>query len=642
MSLQGQYRPLNPRLGTHYAIFVSAFAALIIVLGLLEQLGARKLWLSHTMIVLPLLLYLTVAVITRTLDLHEFFSASRRIPPVFGGLALAVTVIGGVGLFTLTGSLYLIGFDALALAIGWISGFALAAVLFVPYLRKSGAYTLPGFFRLRFDSPLLGAVAGLLLLPPAVILLAAELRIGAFVTSLFASVSFEIAVVCGALLIFATLVIGGLRSLSWTQSVQYIVMLAGLMIPLVVVSVQETNLPLPQLTYGSLLEQTSSNELAIGATPATPPPMLGGLPGERPEPATKPFLQAFGALSRMDFTLLGFCILAGTAAMPALLLRAGSATHPQQSRKLMGWGTLFLGLFLITAPAYAVFAKFLTLKQIAGVAPSQLPGWVGGLRDAGLAIFTDQNKDGVLSASELLISRDGVSLSLPIMAGLPFILVVFAATAGIAATLSAGAAHAFAAGSAISDDLYHGALHRSATAGKRLIVARLAILMITLTTAWFVISSDFDVLRAAISALSLAGATFLPALVLSVWWKRTTKWGVLAAMLAGSAVTGAHMFLQMTGTGGLVPGLSGLLAGVLGVPLGLVAGIAASLLTPKPSSQIEALVDDMRDPSGEALLDKAMRLAPLRNRPELPAPANDLAPPAAPKPAATGAPDAKA
>jgi cation/acetate symporter len=618
MSLQSQYRPLNPRLGTHYAIFASAFLALLLVLSLLEQLGARKLWLSHTMIVVPLILYLIVAALTRTLDLHEFFSVSRRIPPVFGGLALAVTAIGGVGLFALTGSLFLIGFDALALAIGWISGFALAAVLFVPYLRKAGAYTLPGFFRLRFNSPLLGAVGGLLLLPPAVILLAAELRIGAFVTSLFASVSFEIAVMCGAGLIIVTLVLGGLRSLTWTQSVQYMVVLAGLMVPLVVVSVQVTNLPLPQLTYGGLLEQTSINEVALGTTPATPAPLLGGLPGERPEPALKPFLQAFGAISRMEFALLIFCILAGTAVMPALLQRAGTATHTLQSRRLMGWGTLFLGLFLITAPAYAVFAKYLTLQQIVGVTPLQLPSWINGLRDAGLANFSDRNGDGLISASELLMSRDGVALSLPIMAGLPFILVVFAATAGIAATLAAGAAHAFAAGTTISDDLYHGMIHRTATPGKRLIVARLAMALLALGAAWYVTQRDFDVLRAAICALSLTGAAFLPALLLSIWWKRTTKWGALAAMLVGAGVASAHMVLQLSGNGALWPNLSGLLAAILGVPAGLVTGIAVSLVTPKPSAEMNALTDDMRDPSGEALLDKAVRLAPLRNRPELP------------------------
>jgi cation/acetate symporter len=346
--------------------------------------------------------------------------------------------------------------------------------------------------------------------------------------------------------------------------------------------------------------------------------MLGGLPGERPEPAVKPFLQAFGALSQSNFILLAFCVLAGTAAMPSLLLRAGAAVHTQQSRRLMGWGTLFLGLFLITAPAYAVFAKYITLQQIVGTSPADLPSWISGLKDAGLADFSDRNGDGVISARELLMSRDGVILSLPIMAGLPFILVVFAAAAGIAATLAAGAAHVFAAGSALSDNLFHGILYRSATPGKRLIVARLAMALLAAGAAFYVTTNDFDALRAAILALSLAGAAYLPALLLSIWWKRTTKWGVLAAMLTGSGVAIAHAMLQLSGSGVLFPGLSGLLAGVIGIPAGLIIGVAVSLGTPKPSAELLALADDMRDPSGEALLDKAMRLAPLRKRPELP------------------------
>lgn len=619
MSLQNQFRPPNPRLGTHYAILASVLAAIVLVLALLEQLGARKLWLSHIMIVMPLVIYLTVSVLTRTLDLHEFFSVSRRVPPIFGGLAFAMTAIGGVGLFSLTGSLFLIGFDALAIAVGWIAGFALAGALFVPFMRKVGAYTMPSFLRIRYASPIVGAVAGLLVIPPAIILLAAELRIGAFVTSLFTSISFELAVAIGAVLIAVVLVLGGLRSLSWTQSVQYTVALAGLLVPLFIVSVQETNLPLPQVTYGWLLEQLSINEVAVGTTPTTPAPMLGGLPGERPEAGMKPFLQAFGALTRGDFVMLAICILAGTAAMPGLLLRAGTATNTQQSRRLIGWSTVFLGLFLISAPAYAVFAKHLTLAQIVGANPSDLPGWISGLRGAGLADLSDQNSDGAISASELLMSRDGVVLSLPIMAGLPFIFVVFAATAGIAASLAAGAAHTFAAGSSISNDLFHGLLSRNATPGKRLVVARASIVAITAGTAWYVANNDFDVLRALIAALSLTGAAFLPALILAVFWKRTTKWGAIAAMLVGAGVAGAHMVLELTGAGFLWPGTSGLLGGALGLPLGLVAGIAISLVTPKPAADIDALVDDMRDPSGEALYDKAMRLAAVRNRPELPA-----------------------
>lgn len=619
MSLQNQFRPINPRLGTHYAILASVLTALLIVLALLEQLGVRKLWLSHIMIAFPLLLYLGVSILTRTLNLHEFFSVSRRIPPVFGGLAYAISSIGGTGLIALTGTLYLIGFDALAITAGWIGGFSLAAAMIVPFMRKAGAYTLPGFLRLRYSSPLVGAVAAVLVLPPAFMLLAAELRIAGFVTSLFASVSFEAAVVLAALAIVIVLVLGGLRSLSWTQSVQYTVALAGLLVPLFIVSVTETNLPLPQVTYGWVLEQLSINEVATGTATTSPAPLLGGLPGERPEAAMKPFLQPFGALGRMDFMLLAFCVMSGTAVLPALLLRAGSATNTRQSRRLMAWSTLFLGLFLLSAPAYAVFAKHLTLAQIVGANVSDLPAWVGSLRGAGLADFTDSNRDSVLHASELLVSRDGVVLSLPIMAGLPFILVVFAASAGVAASLAAGAAQAFAAGSSISNDIFSAVAGRRASHSRRLFVARLGMALICAAAAWYVANSDFDVLRAFIAALSLTGAAFLPAIMLSVFWKRTTAWGVLAAMLSGFAVAAVHLFLQVTGAGFLFPGVSGLLAGALGIPVGAIAGVAVSLLTPKPSPETDALVDDMRDPSDEALFDKAMRLADVRARPEIPA-----------------------
>ena len=166
--------------------------------------------------------------------------------------------------------------------------------------------------------------------------------------------------------------------------------------------------------------------------------------------------------------------------------------------------------------------------------------------------------------------------------------------------------------------MYHGILHRTATPGKRLIAARLAMVLLAVGAAWYVTANDFDVLRAAILALSLAGAAYLPALLLSIWWKRTTKWGVLAAMLAGSGIAIAHAMLQLSGFGTVFPGLSGLLAAIVGIPAGLFAGVAVSLATPKPSAELLALADDMRDPSGEALFDKAMRLAPLRKRPELP------------------------
>lgn len=609
MSLQYQYRPVNPRLGTYYATFASAILGLVLVLAMLEQLGARRLWLSHIMILGPVVLYAGVAAATRTLDLHEFFSAGRRVPAVFGGLSLAATTIGGTGFFALTGCLYLIGFDALSLALGWAAGFALCAILFTPFLRKSGAYTLPSFFRQRFNSRIVGAVGALLLLPPVFLLLAAELRIGAFITSLFVSASFETAITAGAVLIAGIAILGGMRSVSWTQCGLYLVVITAFLIPLTVLSVQLTNLPLPQLTYGTIVADLTERETAIGAAQTLPRALDVALPGERPEPSMKQFLASFGAISAVDFLMLAFCFMAGTAALPTLLMRAGTAPSVFESRRAMGWGTLFLALFLISVPAYAAFAKLLNLQELATAGTSGLPDWIGGLRDAGLAALRDSNADGRLDAGEMFISRDGVTLALPIMAGYPFVVAVLVAAGGISATLAAGIAHALTAGAAIGEDLVRGLALPNATPGKRMIAARLGVVATVVLAAWLVAVRDFDILPLVAWAMSLSASTFLPALVLAIWWPRITRWGLVAAMVTGFVVASAYILLTKFGGFAGLFGVSNLVAAVYGVPAGFIAGIGVSYLLADPTPESLAMGDEIRDPSGETIQDRAVRLA---------------------------------
>lgn len=618
MSVQTQYSTVTPRLGTYYAIFASALAAMVVLLLILEQLGARKLWLSHIMIVVPLLCYVIIAATARTIDVHEFYACGRRVPPVYGGLALAATSIGGVGFLALTGALYLIGFDALCFGLGIGAGFVVAAVAIMPYLRKAGAYTLAGFFRERLANPLVGPVASLLVLPPAVILLAAELQLGAFVASLFASVTIEMAIQIGAALIIAMAIFGGVRSLTWTQCAQYIVVIAGFLVPLIIAAIAITTLPLPQLTYGELFERIATHELAIGALRNAPEALAEGLPGIGLEPAVKPFLLAFGAIGAGDFALLTLCFLAGTAVMPGLMMRAGTASDVFEMRRTMGWGTLFIVLFLISAPAFAAFAKFITLHDLVGTPASQLPDWVTRLQEGGLADLRDKNGDGVIGATEVLVLRDTITLALPIMNDLPFILVVLVASAAIAATLAATSAHVVAVANTISEDLYHGVLHRSATPGRRLIVARLCVVALTVLAAWFVTTTEFDVLRAAAWAMSLAASAFLPSLVLAIWWKRTTGWGVLAGMLVGFGLAASYIYLAETGQ--LLFGLSSLLAAVIGVPAGAAAAVAVSYLTPAPAEDIADIVEELRDPSGEALHDRIVRTRQMAEEPSEAAP----------------------
>jgi len=92
-------------------------------------------------------------------------------------------------------------------------------------------------------------------------------------------------------------------------------------------------------------------------------------------------------------------------------------------------------------------------------------------------------------------------------------------------------------------------------------------------------------------------------LVLGVFWKRTTKLGAVAGMLAGLSVCVFYIlstypyFTQMTGwSGARWFGIESISSGVFGVPAGFVVAVAVSLFDRKPDAYTRALVDYIRHP----------------------------------------------
>ena len=74
------------------------------------------------MILVPLALYVVIALGARTLNVEDFFASGRRVPPVYNGAVLAAVLIGGTGFFAYTGTLFFLGFDALAIGLAWTAG----------------------------------------------------------------------------------------------------------------------------------------------------------------------------------------------------------------------------------------------------------------------------------------------------------------------------------------------------------------------------------------------------------------------------------------------------------------------------------------------------------------------------------------
>jgi cation/acetate symporter len=602
MIAPSRQRTPNPHLGAYYGIVASAFISLAILLAMAEQLGWSDGTVARSLILLPLAAYLGIAFAARTLDVEDFFASGRRVPQVYNALLLAAIAVGGTGFFAYTGAVLFLGFDALAIGLGWTCGFLLAAVLFVPYLRRAGSYTLPAFIGQRFRSREARIAACALQVVPTSLLLAAEIKIAAAVASIFLPLPFWLAVLLVTFFVAAVGILGGMRSMTWSGSAEFIVGAMGLAVTLIVVSVTLTNLPAPQLTYGEMFGSLQSAETAAGMSPVTPD-AITSLPQVAPAQVAKPFLQPFGAITETGFFALFLCFALGTAALPSLLQRSGVTRSVADQRRSTGWALLLVALFVVTAPAIAAFAKLLMFRDMALIPTQGMPSWLSTLSEWDLVQPSDINGDGMIGSGELLIARNGVALALPVLAELPHMLTALMATAGLSIALAAAGSHLFTLGASLADDIY-GVIDRRPIELPRLMAAWAAIGVCALVVIIFVLVAEVDALRNAVTAFAFAAATFFPALLLAIWWPRCTAWGALASMGTGFLI----LFLAVT-LGGMI-GVAETDAGIaeaslIAAVLALGAGVGASFYGPAPARFDTAYYEEMRKPEGEAIFDLA-------------------------------------
>ena len=142
----------------------------------------------------------------------------------------------------------------------------------------------------------------------------------------------------------------------------------------------------------------------------------------------------------------------------------------------------------------------------------------------------------------------------------------------------------------------------------RLMVVWVAIAAAALGAGVFLALADIDVMQVGIRAFALAAATFFPALLLAIWWRRCSRLGAMLALGFGFAAMAAEVAFGGTVIAGQFR-LTPVAAALIGVVLGLIAGLIGSLLGPKPSPAAQAYFDELRDPTGDSLYERAQRRA---------------------------------
>src|SRR5688500_392263 len=106
-------------------------------------------------------------------------------------------------------------------------------------------------------------------------------------------------------------------------------------------------------------------------------------------PAPAPVTNSSWVGAPWEFLALTFCLMAGTAGLPHILIRYYTVPNPKAARVSVGWSLFFIFLLYFTAPAYAAFSRLEVLSHVVGQQISALPEWVANWTRTGLLTIRD-------------------------------------------------------------------------------------------------------------------------------------------------------------------------------------------------------------------------------------------------------------
>lgn len=607
MSFTPRTRLINPRLGTYFAIFASAFAALVLMLMMFEQLGADDLLMRATMLVGVLSMIGAIGVASYTRDSLEYFASGRRVPAVYCGIGLAISAFGATGIACFTGMLFIIGYDALWLVNGALAGFVVTAVLLAPFLRKFGTFTIPTYLGRRFDSRMLRVVAAALLAVPTLLMLAAELSVGSRAVAWLFDGSRPVSMMIMVFAVLFGIVLGGMRSLTWSNVAAAIVTAAALFVPVATIAVLLGYLPFPQLSQGPVIRGVGRIEAIQGLPVIVQSSLTLHLPTDALQPIAKRFSDPFGAISPLAYVLATLSTMAGVAAAPWLLPRMATAPGVYEARKALGWATFFFGIVMLTCATVAVFMRHYLL-DVVGVSIAAPPQWLAALSSEGFAEIGTRGTQ--LAMTSVNFDRDSVILALPIAAGLPMVFTYLAAAGLVAAAFAAATATALTLANLLCEDILGGLNTRPPNDSFRLGAARFMLVIVVAFGGLVASIADSDALKLLMWALALTGASAFPVLIASIWWKRTNQFGAFAGLATGFAVS---VLVILASEANLLE-TSSALAAVFALPASVAAMIIVTLATTPPSRHVLELLRDLRVPGGELLYDREMRILRQKER----------------------------
>jgi cation/acetate symporter len=411
----------------------------------------------------------------RTRTAEHFYAAGRSVTAGQNGFALAGDYMSAASFLGIAGLVSTSGFDGLIYSTGWLVGWPIVLFLIAEPLRNLGRYTFADVVAARLNpTPVRISAAYGTLATIAFYLIAQMVGAGSLIRLLF-GIPYETAVMIVGAAMMAYVLFGGMLATTWVQIVKAFLLLGGAaMLALMVLAKFGFN---PSALFAAAAQANGAAVLAPGKLVSNP----------------------------ADAISLGLALMFGTAGLPHILMRFYTVPDAQAARKSVFIATGLIGLFYLMTFILGFGAMVL-------VGPATIK-----------AIDAGGNMAAPMLA-ELLGGRAFLG---------------FIAAVAFATILAVVAGLALSGAAAISHDLWSSVVRKGhPKPGEEIRVARIATIVLALVAiALGVAFKGQNVAFMVGLAFAIAASANFPALVLSVFWRRTSTAGAAASMIVGTTAT---------------------------------------------------------------------------------------------------------
>ncbi len=574
--------------------------------------------LTYLVVGASFVLYIAIAFLTQARNTGEFYVAGGHVHPVINGMATAADWMSAASFISMAGLIAFLGYDGSVYLMGWTGGYVLLALLLAPYLRKFGKFTVPEFIGERYESRTARVVAVLCLIVISFTYIAGQMRGVGIVFSRFLNVDISVGLLIGMGIVFFYAVLGGMKGITYTQVAQYCVLIFAYTVPAIFISLQVTNIAIPQLAFGSTIADGSEFLLTRLDRVVTD---LGFA------------AYTVGTKSRVDIFAITMALMIGTAGLPHVIVRFFTVPRVRDARVSAGWALLFIALLYTTALAVGALARLNLTETIqtgpVGAADGNLvyedrPEWFRTWEETGLLRFKDKNGDGRIQyyndrnlefagraashgwkGNELSVDNDIIVLANPEIAGLPNWVIALIAAGGIAAALSTAAGLLLVISAAVSHDLLKGVFARGISDRNELMAGRISAAVAILLAGYLGYNPPGFVAQVVALAFGLAASSLFPVILMGIFSFRMNRQGAIAGMLCGLGFTlGYIIYFKGLFIGPFTEnvaenwflGISPEGIGVIGALLNFAVALGVCAVTAPPSAEVRALVERIRVP----------------------------------------------